>query len=114
MNINKYRKARMNLPPKGVDTEYERFNRIQLDRVRKQPRQNQERILGENQNTTTRQEHQQITRIDSSSTASHSGRSLYTAKEQELLTMVERILGELLISVTKEDPQNKSEDDSNE
>lgn len=102
MNINKYRQSLMNVPPKGVGTEYERFDRIELDRIRRQPRQKKEDTMGQNHNTT-KQEHQQITRIDSSSTASHSGRSLNTAKEQELLTMVERILEELL-STTKEDP----------
>lgn len=110
MNINKYRQSRINVPPKGVDAEYEKFNRIELDRIRRQPWQNKEERMGINHNTT-RQEHQQITRIDSSSTASNSGRSLYTAKEQEVLTMVERVLGELL-SITKEDPQNVREDDS--
>ncbi|GFH46816.1 predicted protein [Chaetoceros tenuissimus] len=109
MNINKYRQSRINVPPKGVDTEHERFNRIELDRIRRQPRQNKEERIDENHNATTRQEHQQITRIDSSSTASHSGRSLHTAKEQELITMVERILEELLSTI-----KDGSEDDSYE
>ena len=108
MNINKYRQPRMNVPPKGVDTEYESFNRIELDRIRRQPRQSKEERMGENHNST-RHEHQQITRIDSSSTASHSSRSIYAAKEQELLTMVERILEELLTTI-----KDRSEDDSYE